>query len=161
MDGFVLRALCLMRYMCDCCFEEFLWLACLNFFGVRVSVDEAFKALAYANEEYKKFEEKRDPLLLRDAAEKAWLAVILATDLLLISSGIGKPSSYRERKNMLRALMAKKPRVAELGIDDKFYARAYKLHMLGFHEGALDPEDIEEELRKAEEYLRIIENLVK
>jgi len=76
-------------------------------FGVRVSVDEAFKALAYANEEYKKFEE------------------------------------------------------TELGIDDKFYARAYRLHMLGFHEGALDPVDIEEELKKAEEYLKTIENLVK
>jgi len=46
-----------------------------------MAVNEAFKALAYAHEEYKKFEEKRDPLLLRDAGEKAWLAVILTTDL--------------------------------------------------------------------------------
>ena len=125
-----------------------------------MSVNEAFKALAYANEEYKKFEEKRDPLLLRDAGEKAWLAVILATDLLLITSGIGKPSSYKERKNMLRTLIAKRPEIAELAIDDKFYARAYKLHILGFHEGALDPEDIEEELKKTEEYLKTIESLI-
>lgn len=124
-----------------------------------MSVDEAFKALAYANEEYKKFEEKRDPLLLRDAGEKAWLAVTLATDLLLLTSGIGKPSSYKERKNMLRTLIAKEPKLAELGIDDKFYARAYKLHILGFHEGALDPEDIQEELKKTEEYLKTIESL--
>ncbi|MBS7610320.1 hypothetical protein KEJ19_07170 [Candidatus Bathyarchaeota archaeon] len=60
-------------------------------------VNEAFRTLAYANDGYKKFVEKRDPLL-RDASEKAWLAVILATDLLLVTSGIGKPSSYKERK---------------------------------------------------------------
>jgi len=33
--------------------------------------------------------------------------------------------------------------------------------VLGFHEGALDPEDLEEELRKAEGYLRIVESLLK
>lgn len=126
-----------------------------------MAVNEAFKALTYAHEEYEKFEEKRDPLLLRDAGEKAWLAVILATDLLLVTSGIGKPSSYKERKNMLRTLVAKKPKLAELGIDDKFYARAYKLHILGFHEGALDPEDIQQEFKKTEEYLKTIESLIK
>ncbi len=126
-----------------------------------MSIDEAFKALAYAREEYRKFEGKRDYLLLRDVSEKAWLAVIIATDLLLMSSGLGKPSSYKERKDMLRALMAKRPELAELGVDDKFYARAHKLHTLGFHEGALDPEDVEEELKKAEEYLRTINTLIK
>lgn len=114
-----------------------------------MSLDEAFKALAYAREECKDFEVKRDPLLLRDAGEKAWLAVIIATDILLLTSGMGKPSSYKERKNMLRALVAKKPMLAKPGIDDKFYARAYKLHILGFHEGILDPEDVEEELKKS------------
>lgn len=117
--------------------------------------------MTYANEEYKKFEEKRDPLLLRDASEKAWLAVILATDLLLTTSGIGKPSSYKERKNMLRTLLAKEPNLAALGIDDKFYARAYKLHILGFHEGALDPVDIQEEFKKTEEYLKIVKPFIK
>ncbi len=124
-------------------------------------MDEAFKALAYAHEEYKKSREKGDPLLLRDAGEKAWLAVILATDLLLTTMGAGRPSSYRERKDMLRTLMAKEPKLAELGIDDKFYARAYKLHILGFHEGALESEDIEEELSKTEEYLKTIEKVIK
>lgn len=141
--------------------RRILMAACLNTCGVRMAANEAFKALTYAREEYKRFEEKRDPLLLRDVSEKAWLAVILATDLLLMANGMGKPSSYKERKNMLRTLMAEKPRLAELGIDDKFYARAYKLHILGFHEGALDPEDIKEELKKAEEYLKTIESLIK
>ncbi|MEM2678138.1 MAG: PaREP1 family protein, partial [Thermofilaceae archaeon] len=93
--------------------------------------------------------------------EKAWLAVLLATDLLLVRSGVGKPSSYAERKAMLRRLVAGRAELAELGLDDKFYARAYKLHVLGFHEGALDPEDLEEELRKAEGYLRLVESLLK
>ncbi|MEM1546793.1 MAG: PaREP1 family protein [Candidatus Methanomethylicia archaeon] len=126
-----------------------------------MAVNEALKALAYAHEEYKKFEQKGDLLLLRDASEKAWLAVIIATDLLLMASGMGKPSSYKERKNMLRTLMAKEPKLAQLGIDDKFYARAYKLHILGFHEGILDAEDIKEELKKTEEYIKTIEKLIK
>jgi len=125
-----------------------------------MSVNEAFHALSYAHEEYERSEEKGDPLLLRDAGEKAWLAVILATDLLLMASGVGKPSSYKERKNMLRTLISKEPKLANLGIDDKFYARAYKLHILGFHEGALDPEDIQEELKKTEEYIKTIETLI-
>jgi hypothetical protein len=126
-----------------------------------MSAEDALKALAYAREDYERFKEKRDPLLLRDVSEKAWLAVVLATDLLLTASGARKPSSYRERKDSLRALMAKEPKLAELGIDDRFYARAYKLHVLGFHEGALDPQDIEEELRKAEEYVKVVGAIVK
>jgi len=126
-----------------------------------MSIEEAWRALAYAREEFERFKENRDPLLLRDACEKAWLAVLLATDLLLVRSGVGKPSSYAERKAMLRRLVAGRAELAELGLDDKFYARAYKLHVLGFHEGALDPEDLEEELRKAEGYLRLVESLLK
>ncbi len=52
------------------------------------------------------------------------------------------------------------PKIAELGIDDKFYARAYKLHVLGFHEGILDSSDVEEELKKAEEYIKTLEALI-
>jgi hypothetical protein len=33
--------------------------------------------------------------------------------------------------------------------------------VLGFHEGALDPEDVEEELRKAEEYVKVVGAIVK
>ncbi|MEM1821037.1 MAG: PaREP1 family protein [Thermofilaceae archaeon] len=126
-----------------------------------MSIEEAWRALAHAREEFERFKENGDPLLLRDACEKAWLAVLLAANLLLVRSGVGKPSSYAERKTMLRRLVAGRAELAELGLDDKFYARAYKLHVLGFHEGALDPEDLEEELRKAEGYPRIVESLLK
>lgn len=138
---------------------KFLWLVYLVHWEIPMAFDEAYKALAYAYEEYKRFEEGRDLLLLRDACEKAWLAIILATDQLLVSKGVGKPSSYRERREMLRRLVAGRPELEGLGIDDRFYARAYKLNILGLHEGAIDPEDVEEELRKAEEYLKTLESL--
>jgi len=88
-----------------------------------MSIEEAWRALAHAREGFERFKENGDPLLLRDACEKAWLAVLLATDLLLVRS-VGKPSSYAERKTMLRRLVAGRAELAELGLDDKFYARA-------------------------------------
>lgn len=125
-----------------------------------MSLPDALKALTYAKKEYDKYVTRQDPLLLRDTSEKAWLAVVLATDVLLIKHGFKKPESYRERRSMLRELIAKVPKIGELGIIDRLGARGYYLHILDFHEGALDPEDLKEELKKTEEYLKIIETLL-
>ncbi|MEM0258116.1 MAG: hypothetical protein QXI76_04220 [Thermofilum sp.] len=79
-----------------------------------MSIEEAWRALAHAREEFERFKENGDPLLLRDACEKAWLAVLLATDLLLVRSVVGMPSIYAERKAMLRRLVAGRAKLAEL-----------------------------------------------
>ncbi|MEM2791103.1 MAG: hypothetical protein QW075_04565 [Thermofilaceae archaeon] len=41
-----------------------------------MSIEEAWRALAHAREGFERFKENGDPLLLRDACEKAWLAVL-------------------------------------------------------------------------------------
>ncbi len=125
-----------------------------------MSLTDASKALAYSKDEYEKYLKTRDAFLLRDVSEKAWLAVVLATDVLLISYGFKRPESYRERRSILRELASKVSKVKELGLIDRLGARGYYLHILGFHEGALDEEDVKEELKNVEEYLKLIEELL-
>ena len=58
---------------------------------------EARKILELAFEELERYRRDREVLRLRDACEKGWLAVVLATDTLLVSLGFRKPESYSER----------------------------------------------------------------
>jgi len=51
-------------------------------------LEEARKALALAFEELREFHKDKEPLRLRDACEKGWLAVVLATDALLVELGL-------------------------------------------------------------------------
>jgi hypothetical protein len=67
-------------------------------------LEEARKALALAFEELREFHKDKEPLRLRDACEKGWLAVVLATDALLVELGFEKPKSYAERRALLREL---------------------------------------------------------
>jgi len=61
----------------------------------------------------------------------------------------------------LKELEKKFPRVAELGLRDRFGARGYYLHILGYHEEALSEEEVVEELEKAKKYVEDIEAIVK
>ena len=69
------------------------------------ALEEAKRALELANRELEEFRRGRDSLRLRDACEKGWLAVLLATDALLAK--LGKPESYSERRTLLRELEKK------------------------------------------------------
>ena len=126
-----------------------------------VSVEEAERALRLAFEEVERYRRDRDVLRLRDACENGWLAVVLATDALLVRYGYRRPESYSERRRLLKELEGKLPEVARLGLRDRFGARGYYLHVQGFHEGTLDEAEVEEELRKVREYLRDVERLLR
>jgi len=51
-----------------------------------MELGEARKALRLAREELGKYRKDREALRLRDACEKGWLAVTLATDALLVKT---------------------------------------------------------------------------
>ncbi len=125
-----------------------------------MSLRDAWRTLELAWEEVEKYRKDGEVLRLRDACEKGWLAVVLATDALLVGCGYGKPSSYRERREMLRELERGDSRVAKLGLRDRFGARGFYLHVQGYHEGSLEVEEVIEELGKAEEYVRDVEKLI-
>jgi hypothetical protein len=124
-----------------------------------LALEEAKNALKLANEELKSF--RGEALRLRDACEKGWLAVLLATDALLAELGFRKPESYAERRILLRELERKMPKAAEISLRDRLGARGYYLHILGYHEGSLREEEAAEELEKAGKYVEDVEKLLK
>uniref|UniRef100_A0A7C5YT22 HEPN domain-containing protein n=1 Tax=Ignisphaera aggregans TaxID=334771 RepID=A0A7C5YT22_9CREN len=126
----------------------------------RSFIEEAKKALDMAFKEVKEFRKDRESLRLRDACEKGWLAIVLAIDALLVELGFKKPESYAERRALLRELEKKFPRFAELGLRDRFGARGYYLHILGYHEGLLSEEEVVEELEKAKKYVEDVEAIL-
>ena len=126
-----------------------------------MSLEDAKRTLSHAWEELERFNRDKDPLRLRNACEKGWLATILATDELLKVFNYKKPESYRERRRFLEDLEGKYFEVARLGLRDRFGARGYYLHIQGYHEGTLSKEEVEFELKKVEEYIRDIENIIK
>jgi len=126
----------------------------------RSQLEEARRALEFALRELEEYRKDRETLRLRDACEKGWLAALLATDALLTKHGFKKPESYAERRTLLRELEKKVPETAELGLRDRFGARGYYLHILGYHEGSLRDEEVAEELEKVKRYIEDIEKLL-
>jgi len=124
-------------------------------------LEDAKKALKLALEELEKYRKDREVLRLRNACEKGWLAVVLATDTLLINFGYKKPESYSERRRALEDLEARYPKVSELGLRDRFGARGYYLHIQGFHEGMLSDIEVGRELTKVKEYIDNIEKILR
>lgn len=124
-------------------------------------IKEAKKALSLAFKEVEEFRRDKELLRLRDACEKGWLAVVLATDALLTELGFKKPESYTERRAFLKELEKKFPRITELGLRDRFGARGYYLHILGYREGALSEEEVVEELEKAKKYVEDVESILR
>jgi hypothetical protein len=126
----------------------------------RGRLEDARKALDLALMELEEYRKGREVLRLRDACEKGWLAALLATDALLAELGFGKPGSYAERRALLRELESRVPEAAELGLRDRFGARGYYLHILGYHEGSLREDEVAEELEKVRMYIEDVEKLL-
>jgi len=126
----------------------------------RGRLEDARKALDLALMELEEYRKGREALRLRDACEKGWLAALLATDALLAELGFGKPGSYAERRALLRELESRVPEAAELGLRDRFGARGYYLHILGYHEGSLREDEVAEELEKVRKYIEDVEKLL-
>ena len=126
----------------------------------RGRLEDARKALDLALMELEEYRKGGEVLRLRDACEKGWLAALLATDALLAELGFGKPGSYAERRALLRELESRVPEAAELGLRDRFGARGYYLHILGYHEGSLREDEVAEELEKVRMYIEDVEKLL-
>jgi len=121
---------------------------------------EARDAYLKAREELKRSLEKEDTMLLRDACEKGWLAVVKATDALLEGKGLGKGESYKDRRDKLWELSRKDYAIEALGLHDRFGAREATLHIHGFYDGIIGWELANEELEKVERYLSDVDKLL-
>jgi len=127
---------------------------------IKVYIDDSMKFVEEALKEFKVGVENNDAIRIRDAAEKAWNAVVQATNALILYY-LGKtPSSHWERRRLLRELERVKPEVESLGLRDRYSARERNLHELVFYEGVIDVNDVEFELEKAKRYIEDVRKLL-
>jgi len=113
-------------------------------------------ARRFFEESIKEFEEgvkENDPYKIRDSAEKAWNAVVQATNALILKFSGKLPSSHWERRRVLRELEMRVPEIGKLMLRDRYGARERHLHEMVFYEGNIDVEDIRYELEKVRAYL--------
>ena len=78
------------------------------------AVGGAWRALKLAFEELERYRRDREPLRLRNACEKGWLAIVLATDVLLANFGYRRLESYSGRRRMVKDLEAGNPETAKV-----------------------------------------------
>jgi hypothetical protein len=121
-------------------------------------------ACKFYEESVREFEEgvkENNSYKIRDSAEKAWNAVIQATNALILKFSGKLPSSHWERRRMLRELEIRLPEIGKLMLRDRYGARERHLHETVFYEGNIDIEDIKYELEKVRAYLNDIGNVLK
>ena len=119
-------------------------------------LEDALKALKSARREYEEYIKTRDPMKFRDACEKGWLSVVLATDYLITCVGIDKPRGRGERNELLEALEKHVDEIRKVGLPDRMWARSTRLHAC---EGWISDESLKIELEKVEKYLKDMEKV--
>jgi len=124
-------------------------------------LSEARKAVAAASIEYEESVKRGDVMKLRDACEEAWLAALKATDALLEAYGLGAGKTYKDRRNKLWKLKERERAIEDLGIYDGFNARMMILHLQGFYDGDVSPEQFKDEMEKVSRYITEVEAVAK
>jgi len=125
-------------------------------------LSEARKFAEAALTEFGRWEKEKTDVVMRDAAEKAWNAVIQATNALLLGRGFSeeKIKSHRERRLALDILQSKDSEVRNKGLRDRFSAREHNLHERCFYEGEYVPEGVKEDIWKAKEYVEDVTKIL-
>jgi len=121
-------------------------------------------ACRFYEEALREFEEgirENNAYKIRDSAEKAWNAIIQATNALILKLTGKLPSSHWERRRMLRELEAKLPEIGRLMLRDRYGARERHLHEMVFYEGNIDVEDIKYELERVKAYLNDVSKILR
>jgi hypothetical protein len=106
----------------------------------------AKEVLGYAREEFEKAVRLNDILLYRNAADKAFLALIIAVNAYISAVEGVEPSGHSERRRILR----------KIGREDlrALYSDLMKtLHEEAFYEGIYQPDEVEYAIRKVEEII--------
>ena len=127
---------------------------------IKVYIDDSMKFVEEALKEFKVGVENNDAIRIRDVAEKAWNAIVQATNALILYYMGKTPSSHWERRRLLRELERVKPEVESLGLRDRYSARERNLHELVFYEGVIDVNDVEFELEKAKRNIEDVRKLL-
>ncbi|PLC66986.1 hypothetical protein B7L70_09420 [Vulcanisaeta sp. EB80] len=106
----------------------------------------AREILNYAKEEFEKAIKLNDVFLYRNAADKAFLALVIAINAYISAVEGVEPSSHSERRRILR----------KIGREDlrALYSDLMStLHEEAFYEGVYQPDEVEYAIRKVEEVI--------
>ncbi len=98
-------------------------------------MDEARGFHRHALGELREWRLTDDPILLRDAAEKTWGAIIMASNALLESRGVKPPDGTNSRMNEIIRLENRDRRLRALGLSEAFDTAKGILHQDCFYEG--------------------------
>jgi exonuclease VII small subunit len=118
------------------------------------SFELAREVLNYAKEELEKALRLNDIFLYRNAADKAFLAMVIAINAYIKAIEGVEPTSHSERRRILR----------KMGREDlrALYSDLMKtLHDEAFYEGVYQPDEVEYALKKVEEIISKLEEEVK
>lgn len=121
------------------------------------------ESYGFYNEAIKELEEgikEGNTIKLCDAAEKAWNAVVQATNALILKRIGFLPKSHYERRRALKEIEDKDKELAKLGIYDRYAARSRLLHGEVFYKGILDHDLLRLEIKKALEFIEIIKKSI-
>jgi secreted Zn-dependent insulinase-like peptidase len=114
----------------------------------------AKEVLRYAKEEFEKAVKLGDICLYRNAADKAFLALVIAVNAYIKAVEGVEPSSHGERRRILR----------KIGREDlrALYSDLMKtLHEEALYEGVYQPEEVEYAMKKVEEVIAKLEEEAK
>ena len=122
-------------------------------------LDDAKAMYNYARIELQQWQDTSDEILLRDAAEKTWGAVTLATNDLLESYGRRAPSGTGARRSELHAIERRNRRLRQMRLLDRFMALENLLHKDCFYDGNCPLPIVPDFIVGAREYLNDVESL--
>jgi len=112
-----------------------------------------------ALEELDRGVKEQNLILMRDACEKGWNAVVQAVNALFLKRNVPLPRSHWERRKRLEELEKADVLVEKLGLLDRFSARDHHLHEQGFYEGIIDYDTLKTEFGKVKRFIEDIKSL--
>jgi hypothetical protein len=121
---------------------------------VSTSFELAREVFNYAKEEFEKALKLNDVFLYRNAADKVFLALVIAINAYIKAIEGFEPTSHSERRRILR----------KMGREDlrSLYSDLMKtLHDEAFYEGVYQPDEVEYALKKVEEIVSKLEEEVR
>ena len=127
---------------------------------VKVYIEDAERFLEEAYREFEEGIRENNTIKIRDSAEKAWNAVVQATNALILVLTGKTPSSHWERRRLLRELEKKYDFIEEYGFRDRYSARERNLHELVFYENIIDLDDIRVEFSKTKKYINDVKEVI-
>ena len=124
-------------------------------------LDDAKGMYNYARIELQQWRDTNDEILLRDAAEKTWGAVTLATNDLLEFYGRRAPSGTGARQIELNAIERRNRRLRSFRMLGRFAAMEAILHKRCFYDGDCRLPLVPDVIEDAREYLDDVESLAR